>query len=237
MIILNLLGNSFRKYLIKIIFIIENKIFDIPSKIKFIIKIINDNDEEIISMKSFELFEINAVEIKQNIITLEIEEKKEVSFFQNKINYNCLGIDYFLLDMNVLDDLNLANNIKFLNYIHEIIKTYPKLKIILITGDNINRIEENHLKFNHKLILLSDIIFSFREKLNNFCQIYNQVLTNKYIFNINNYNESLDIISNQKVRKYDLIIDELNKDRVSIQRLTVFFEEFKKILFIGKDVK
>ena len=211
-------------------FIIENKIFDIPSKIKFIIKILNDYDEEIISMKSFELFEINEMEIEQNLINGKNEEKEIDFFFQNKINYNFLRTDYFLLDMNILDDLNLSNNINFLNYIHEIIKTYPKIKIILIIGDNINRIEEDHLKFNKQLILLSDIIFSFRDKLNNFYQIYNQTLKNKSLFNYNNFNESLDIIANKKFSKYDLIIDELNKARVNIPRLTVLFEEFKKII-------
>ena len=211
-------------------FIIENKIFDIPSKVKFVIKILNDNDDQIISMKSFELFEINEMELEQNIICEKDEDKGNGTIFKNKINYNFLQTDYFLLDMNTLDDMNLSNNTNFSNDIHDIIKTYPKIKIILITGENINRIEENHLIFNQQLIQLSDIIFSFRDKLNNFFQIYNQTLKNKSVFCCNNFSENLDIIANQKLRKYDLIIDEINKSRMNVPRLTVLFEEFQEII-------
>ena len=50
-------------------FIIENKILDIPSEIKFTIKILNNDDDDIISMKTFELFEIN--EVEQNLINIK----------------------------------------------------------------------------------------------------------------------------------------------------------------------
>ena len=87
-------------------FIIENKILDIPSKIKFIIKIINDNDDEIISMKSFELFEINEIEIEQNQINIKGEESENDST-RNKYNFifNIDKINY-----------NFMNNIRFKHY-------------------------------------------------------------------------------------------------------------------------
>ena len=52
-------------------FLIENKIMDIPSKIKFVIKILDDSTDEIISKKSFELFEINEIDSKQLMIKMD----------------------------------------------------------------------------------------------------------------------------------------------------------------------
>ena len=88
-------------------FIIENKILDIPSKIKFTIKILNNDNDEIISMKSFELFEINEIEVEQNLININNEDSEGVLLHNNKyghilnidkINYNFMETNYFLFD-------------------------------------------------------------------------------------------------------------------------------------------
>ena len=224
-------------------FIIENKILDIPSKIKFIIKIINDNDDEIISMKSFELFEINEIEIEQNQINIKGEESENDStrnkynfiFNIDKINYNFMNNNYFLLDLSIIKDFQILNDNDFSNFIYEIIKRYPKIKIILIIDDYINNIEQNKLKFNKRLIELSDIIFCFRDKLNDFFKSYNLIIKKnsknnkeKYSDN-NNLYDCIEFIGNQKTKIYDLIIDEHEKCRKNIPRLTILFEEFNNI--------
>ena len=217
-------------------FIIENKILDIPSKIKFIIKILNDNDDKIISIKSFELFEINDIEVEQNDVS-KINENIDNNFiFQNiytpildidKINYNFLNTNYFLFNLSVIKDLKLPNNKDFSNFIYEIIKRYPKIKIILIIDDNVNSLEKKDLKLNKKLIELSDIIFAFQEKLNNFFNVYN--LTIKHNTKNSNLNENIDIIGNKKAKKNDLILDDQDKYRKNIPRLTILFDNFNCI--------
>ena len=214
-------------------FIIENKILDIPSKIKFIIKILNDNDDEIISMKSFELFEINDIEVEQNDVS-KINEIEDNNFiFQNvytpildieKINYNFFNTNYFLFNLGVIKDLKLKNNKDFSNFIYEIIIRYPKIKIIMIVDDYINSLEKKDLKLYKKLIELSDIIFAFQDKLNNFYNVYN--LTIKNNIKNNNLNENIDIIGNKKVKKNDLILDDQDKYRKNIPRLNILFEKF-----------
>ena len=230
-------------------FIIENKILDIPSKIKFTIKILNNDDDQIISMKSFELFEINDIEVEKQLIDtknegLNNEDEKEESnnnlFYENKnmyiptlnidkINYNFGQTDYFLLDLSVIKDFKLLNNKDLTIFLFEIIKKHPKIQLILIVDDNINSVEKENLKVNKQLLELSDIIFSFQDKLNNFFQLYNSTIKKnekelKYVYY--NLNDNVDIIGNLKPRKYNLIIDDQDKCRKNIPRTTIILEEF-----------
>ena len=227
-------------------FIIENKVLDIPSKIKFIIKILNDNDDEIISMKSFELFEINEMEFEQNRINIKDDvSENNYTFYKNsksnhildidKINYNFKNTNYFLLDMSIIKDFKYLNEKDFFFFFYEIIKRYPKINIILIVDNYINNIDKNILKFNKKLIEMSDIIFSSRNKLNNFFKIYNLTLKNKTKnnnekdSNINHLNNNIELIGNQNTKKYDLITEDQEKCRKNISRLTILLEDFNNI--------
>ena len=84
------------------IFIIENSIIDIPSKIKFKIKIIDDITNEVISSKNFDLFEKNEIDISQ------IEEKENINdIFFNKINYNFNKSNYLIIDLKELKNIFL----------------------------------------------------------------------------------------------------------------------------------
>ena len=245
-------------------FIIEHKILDLPSKIKFIIKILNNDDDEIISMKSFELFEINEIIEDENIIHeksegTSTESRRDESdksnpkiFFANlnnnknyynsksvltidKINYNFGDTDYFLFDLNVIQDLKITTKKDFPIIIYEIIKKNPKIKIILILDDNLNSIENNNLKLNKKLIELSDIIFSFKDSLNNFLEIYNSTIkqkdtkNNTNISTLNNSKENLEFIGNHKKQKFDLIMEDQDKCRKNIPRLSVLLEDFHNV--------
>ena len=236
-------------------FIVENKILDIPSKIKFNIKILNNDNDQIISKKSFELFEINEMEVEQQIIAnTKIEEFNSENndkyndnnyFFERKIkylsklkldtiNYNFEQTDYFLFDLSITKDFKFSKYNVFSSFLLDIIKTYRDIKIILIIDDNINSVERENLKLNKKLIELSDIIFSFQEKLNNFFKVYNSTMKNKSKkisnYDFINFNENIDIIGNQKQRKYDLIIDDMDKIRKNIPRTTIIFKDFSEII-------
>ena len=239
-------------------FIIENNILDVPAKIKFTIKILNNDSDDILSMKSFELFEMNETGIERNMI---IERNEELSSENNeeesekkllferinkykiksilsidKINYNFAQTDYFLFDLSLIKDFKISNKNDFSLIIYEIIKKYPKIKIILIIDDNINSIERESLKLNKKLIELSDIIFSFRDTLNNFLEIYNSSLKNdlkdiknKRSYSFLNNSKDLEVIGNLKMSQYDLIIDDQDKCRKNIPRLTILLEDFSNV--------
>ena len=237
-----------RNYLV----IIENKILDVPSKIKFIIKILNNIDDQIISMKSFELFEINDLEVQQNLVKSENADMKSVKnnvennnnlFIEynnnyipilnmDKIIYNFDKTDYFLLDMNTIKDFKLLKNKDFSIFLFEIIKKYPLIKIVLIVDENINNIDKENLKLNKQLIELSDIIFSFQDKINYFFKVYNSSIkleSKEMKYYLNNLNEYSNVLGNQRPREFDLIIEDRDKCRKNIPRTTIIFEEFNNV--------
>lgn len=241
-------------------FLIENKIMDIPSKIKFVIKILDDNTDEIISKKSFELFEINEIDSKQTMLKMDRLNSVRSNIKYNNIlnleniNYNFENTNYFLMDLGSIKELKLPDNKNISHFIYELIKKCPNIKIVLIVDDNLNSIEKNDLLLNKQLIDLSDIIFGFQAHLNNFFKLYNSTIQNdinesKYISkynsiynsNYNNYNicnENDKVIANKKARKNDLIIDDKNKCRKTIPRVTVIYEEFKYVtIYVQKDIQ
>ena len=144
--------------------------------------------------------------------------------------------NYFLLDLNTIKDLKLPNNKDFSNFILGIIKKYTKIKIILIIDDNINSIEKKDLILHKKLIELSDIIFTFNDKLKNFYKLYNFTIknnlkdtNNKEYMENNILKENVNIIGNQKMKKKYLILEDKDKYRKNIPRLTIIFEHFNNI--------
>ena len=259
--VLKILQNVFDK---NYFFLIENKIMDIPSKIKFIIKILDDSTDEIISKKSFELFEINEIDSKQLMFKMDrlnndLSDAKYKNILNlENINYNFENTNYFLMDLGSIKELKLPDNKNITYFLYELIKKCPNIKIILIVDDNLNSIEHNDLLLNKQLIDLSDIIFGFQSHLNNFFKLYNSTIQNdanesKYISKYNSYynsnynsnynsynmlNENDKVIANIKARKNDLIIDDKNKCRKTIPRVTVIYEEFKYVtIYVQKDIQ
>ena len=139
-------------------FLIENKIMDIPSKIKFVIKILDDNTDEIISKKSFELFEINEIDSKQTMLKMDRLNSVRSNIKYNNIlnleniNYNFENTNYFLMDLGSIKELKLPDNKNISHFIYELIKKCPNIKIVLIVDDNLNSIEKNDLLLNKQLI-------------------------------------------------------------------------------------
>ena len=197
-------------------FLVENKIFDIPSSIKFNIKILNDDNDDIISSKSFQLFERNA--------SVYNDEEKDLTLF-DKINYNFDNTQFFIA--------NFSEFIKYKNddceeislFYKNLISNASNIKIITIFNENcINTLSEIQVLDLFKDILsYSDYIFSDRKTLNNFYIYYNK------IYNDNNYiNEEND----------DLILKDNDKKRKIIDRITILLEDLDLFqIYIQKGIK
>ena len=197
-------------------FLVENKIFDIPSSIKFNIKILNDDNDDIISSKSFQLFERNA--------SVYNNEEKDLNLF-DKINYNFDNTQFFIA--------NFSEFIKYKNddceeislFYKNLISNASNIKIITIFNENcINTLSEIQVLDLFKDILsYSDYIFSDRKTLNNFYIYYNK------IYNDNNYiNEEND----------DLILKDNEKKRKIIDRITILLEDLDLFqIYIQKGIK
>jgi hypothetical protein len=91
-------------------FIVESTIMDIPSKIKFIIKIIDDKNNDIISCKQFELFVKNEMDIKVEEDNDDNNKNKFQELFLDKINYNFNLSDYFILDLKEIKNIFVHYN-------------------------------------------------------------------------------------------------------------------------------
>ena len=216
------------------IFIIENSIIDIPSKIKFKIKIIDDITNEVISSKNFDLFEKNEIDISQ------IEEKENINdIFFNKINYNFNKSNYLIIDLKELKNIFLEYE-KIYNFIYNIVKNYFNIKTILIIDENINEQNKNEIIIIKNLIDLSDIIFCFKNFMNNILKLF---------YSINKRNiydktpSKLFFISknNNYTNNFDLITKDFCKKRQNIPRLSIIFQEFNLVYiykqeFINKTI-
>jgi len=118
-------------------YIIENKICYILSSIKFIIKIFKDNSNEILYFKKIQLFEMNDIEVNANKIDNKdinqnfLNSKLKTNIFK-EINYNYSKSDYFIIDLEIIN-----NNYKISNY--NSFKYYEDL--ILFLNKKLNKIK------------------------------------------------------------------------------------------------
>ena len=200
---------SFLKDLIKQIcsknyfFIIENKVYDIPSKIKFNIKILEDDNDKIISYKSFELFEKN-VEKEENEI-----DNSNLNLF-NRISYNFGSTQFFLTNFLNIIKYKEKDYTEISTFYKYLIKSSPSMKIITIYNENsLLTSNEDFIDIYKEIIEYSDYIFTDKNTLNEFYKIYNKI--NKT--NIN----STD-------KKEDLILKDSDKKRKGIERTTILME-------------
>ena len=183
------------------IFLIENKIFDIPCNIKFNIKILEDDYDKIISFKSINLFEKNS----------EIEEDEEDNFnLFNKINYNFSNTQFFLSNFTDLIKYKKEEYEEISLFFKNLIQNISTIKIISILNSSKNLFSEiTYLDLLKDIIEYSDYIFSEKKFLNEFYKIYYQV------YNIK--------ISNEE--KLDYILKDKEKKRKGIERITILIEE------------
>ena len=233
-------NTKFIKKLIEIIFaknyffIVENSLIDAPCKIKFIIKIIDEKSHEILSSKIFDLFEKNEIDIEGIEDSKNSEEKENIQkLFINRINYNFNKSQFFIIDLKEMIKI-LINYDNIYNILFKIINKICNLKIILIIDDNINTQNNNEILIIKKLIDLCDIIFCFKNNMNNFLKSFYSINKrnisdkhpSKIFFLSKNYNNLTGL---------DLITKDFCKYRQNIPRLSIIFEEFNVIRIYKQD--
>ena len=181
------------------IFLVENRIFDLPTSIKFNIKIIEDDNDDIIAIKSFELFENN----------VEVENDEDLNLFE-KINYNFSPNQYFLSNFSEMITYSKENYDDISIFFQNLILYCPNIKIITIFNKNSNKFSEiEYIDLYKDIIEYSDIIFSDKTTLNEFYENYYKIYNN-YISNFENL---------------DFILKDRDKKRKGIERNTILMED------------
>ena len=228
-------------------FVVENNIINKSSKIKFIIKIVDDENDEIISKKEFNLVE----EEEYDDIENDIFDNK---YFESyKLNFDFSKNNFFFIDLDSIKSLKWKTNEDLVLFILSIIKN-EKIKIILSINensliinekiyakDNNKEIIDDILKTNKSIIESSDIIFFFKNSMNHFLKEYSNKSRTK-ILKINNkikpltysptfthkfFNSSKENLEqNLKTTNQDLILYDNNKYRKNIPRLSVILDDF-----------
>ena len=204
-------------------FIIENKFTNSDSKIKFIIKIIDDYNNEVISYKNFELFERNEMDFELE----ENNDEKTQNLFLNKIDYNFNKTDYLIIDLKEIKKLLIDYN-SIYNFLFKIVNKYSSLTIILIIDDNINEQYKDELFIIKQLIELCDIIFSFKNNMNNFLKSFYS-LKKRDIWEIEPSKIYFLPKNNESLNELDLITKDFDKYRQNVPRISVIFDEFNLI--------
>ena len=219
------------------LFIVENdKIKNNFSKVNFVIKIVDDIHDKIKLTKKFEIIGNSGISSEKSVYSSEDNEDFE-KLFLNQFNYNFNRIDYFLIDLKQIRKI-LMKEENIHTFLLKIIKDFPKLKIILIIDENI--IKENSSKeeiiYIKKYLELCDIIFSFKNNINNFLRFYYSSIKreitdknpSKIFFWLNNNNFNLNNI--------DLIIKDYNKFRKNIPRISIILDEFNLVHIYEQDI-
>ena len=204
-------------------FIIENKFTNSASKIKFIIKIIDEDNNEVISYKNFELFEKNEMDFKLE----DNNDEKAQNLFLNKINYNFKKTDYFIIDLKEIKKL-LIDYDSIYNFLFKIVNNYSSLTIILIIDDNINEQNKDELFIIKQLIELCDIIFSFKNNMNYFLKSFYS-LKKRDIWEIEPSKIYFLPKNKENLNDLDLITKDFDKYRQNVPRISVIFDEFNLI--------
>ena len=219
------------------LFIVESdKIKNNFSKVNFVIKIVDDIHDKIKLTKKFEIIGNSGISSEKSVYSSEDNEDFE-KLFLNQFNYNFNRIDYFLIDLKQIRKI-LMKEENIHTFLLKIIKDFPKLKIILIIDENI--IKENSSKeeiiYIKKYLELCDIIFSFKNNINNFLRFYYSSIKreitdknpSKIFFWLNNNNFNLNNI--------DLITKDYNKFRKNIPRISIILDEFNLVHIYEQDI-
>ena len=238
------------------LFIIENRILDTSSNIKLIINIIDDETKESIQYKTFDLFEMNDLEIR-------INNEENNDYIDNHIfnlDYNFDKVDFFLIDLFLFKELFYKNKYDMEQFLYKVINNNKQIKIILVinkncfTGYDFTSLIEKY----KEIIELSDIIFCDKSEMNYFFRTYNNMKSfgtelfnksnhqskinnsNKSKTNTNSYNNGtnepikdllmkkipFNLIDKNENRGLDLMIFDNEKHRKNIPRITILSDNF-----------
>ena len=237
------------------LFIIENKLIDVNSNIKFNINIIDEETKENIETKTFDLFEMNDLEIKINNNENDNEnlnENNDSVLFN--LDYNFDKADFFLVDLFSYKELLYKNKYDIEKFLYKVIGDNKQIKIILIinkncfTGYDFTSLIEKY----REIIELSDIIFCDRKEINYFLRTYsnlkncsidinngnssitskdNSINNNNYLPGINkdllNKKIPYNLINNTNENSnLDLIMFDNEKHRKNIPRISILFDSY-----------
>ena len=237
------------------LFIVENKIIDVNSNIKFNINIIDEETKENIETKTFDLFEMNDLEIKINNNENDNEnlnENNDSVLFN--LDYNFDKVDFFLVDLFSYKELLYKNKYDIEQFLYKVIGDNKQIKIILIinkncfTGYDFTSLIEKY----REIIELSDIIFCDRKEINYFLRTYsnlkncsidinngnssitskdNSINNNNYLPGINkdllNKKIPYNLINNANENSnLDLIMFDNEKHRKNIPRISILFDSY-----------
>ena len=237
------------------LFIVENKIIDVNSNIKFNINIIDEETKENIETKTFDLFEMNDLEIKINNNENDNEnlnDNNDSVLFN--LDYNFDKADFFLVDLFSYKELLYKNKYDIEKFLYKVIGDNKQIKIILIinkncfTGYDFTSLIEKY----REIIELSDIIFCDRKEINYFLRTYsnlkncsidinngnssitskdNSINNNNYLPGINkdllNKKIPYNLINNTNENSnLDLIMFDNEKHRKNIPRISILFDSY-----------
>ena len=229
-------------------FVVENNIINKASKIKFIIKILDDENGngEIISQKEFNLIDDDGDSNIENDIF-------DNEYFESyKLNYDFSKNNYFFIDIDSIKSLRWKTDNDLLLFISNLIKN-NKIQVILSINENSLTINEKHhnmenkenkydiLQANKNIIDLSDILFCFKNPINKFLKDFS-VINRKKLLKVDNtikyrilsphslkrqlnckkINSDIICKNNEK----DLIICDYNKYRKNIPRISIVLDDF-----------
>ena len=193
------------------LFLIENKLIDIGSNIKFNINIINDDTKENVEYKTFDLFEMNDIEMK----LAEGESNDELEYKEFNLDYNFDKVDYFLIDLFSFKEMLYKNKFDMEKFLYKIMNNNKQIKIILIINENcfIGYDFTSLIEKYREIIELSDIIFCNRNELNYFYRTYNNLRNYSIdLLNRSNINYSKITSSNKSINNTSSNMNNINNN-------------------------
>ena len=212
------------------LFLIENKLIDIGSNIKFNINIINDDTKENVEYKTFDLFEMNDIEMKLT----EGESNDELEYKEFNLDYNFDKVEYFLIDLFSFKEMLYKNKFDMEKFLYKIMNNN---KQIFCNRNELNyfyRTYNNLRNYSIDLLNRSNIYYS---KITSSNKSINNTSSN--MNNINNNilpNSNRDLImkkipynlvnNNNENSNYDLVVFDNEKHRKNISRISILFENF-----------
>ena len=193
------------------LFLIENKLIDIGSNIKFNINIINDDTKENVEYKTFDLFEMNDIEMKLT----EGESNDELEYKEFNLDYNFDKVEYFLIDLFSFKEMLYKNKFDMEKFLYKIMNNNKQIKIILIINENcfIGYDFTSLIEKYREIIELSDIIFCNRNELNYFYRTYNNLRNYSIdLLNRSNINYSKITSSNKSINNTSSNMNNINNN-------------------------
>ena len=202
------------------LYIIQYRLKDVPSKVYFEIKIVDDDSNEVIEKKKFDLFEKN--------YDVDPQMTKNESCFFLFLNFD-FSHDYFFADFNNLLELKQHQYEELSLFYVVLLSKFPKIKIITNFNKNLINENEHDIQFIDtvkELINNSDIIIMDAEDMKKLYSIYAENTSKKFD------KKELPIVSDRDkkrkhIKRVSLVINAMMNMTVYVQSGSNMFLEEK----------